>query len=389
MSGHRPVPVVLVGGLHRRARAAAVHELLGPGAVAVRHDLSRVDDGIVHRTVRDRFGVREHLALEPAHGCASCTLREDLIGVLLRLAEQPENTLLVVELWDSVEPRALAESLCWAVLDGRPLAHDLAVAAVITAVDADRLVADLCCEQDVAERGIGSATDSRPVAEVLAHQIEYPTALAVHGADRDAAVRRQAAALLGQLNPAAMLLPTGRGRLLPLARGRFDADAAAARADPAGRQFPDSCAADGVTTVTWRRRRPLHPGRLYAALDEVVGGSLRSRGRFWLASRPATMLVWDAAGNRLAVDEAGPWLAALPGAARGLAAEPRRLAAALDWAPRTGDRLQQLSFTGTGLDARALTDLLDSCLLTDDELHAGEDAWTHLTDPFRTALREA
>ncbi|MYW14497.1 cobalamin biosynthesis protein CobW, partial [Streptomyces sp. SID2955] len=128
--------------------------------------------------------------------------------------------------------------------------------------------------------------------------------------------------------------------------------------------------------------RPFHPQRLYAALEDLTCAAARSRGRFWLADRPDTLLSWDAAGGALCVEPAGPWLAALPDAAWEMVPAERRLAASLDWHPEHGDRCQYLTFTSPGLDRDGLSALLDSCLLTDDEYAAGRDRWKQLPDAF-------
>ncbi|MFC4565412.1 CobW family GTP-binding protein [Nocardiopsis mangrovi] len=386
-----PARVALVAGLHPEARTRAVDRLLlaDPGAIAVHHDLSRITEGRVERVVRDRWGEVDRVPVDLVHACASCTLREDLLPLLCRLAETGGYGLHIVESWDGVEPRLIAEALTRTVVDGRPVTHWLRLAAVITAVAADRLVADLSSTDDMAGRGLAIATaDDRTVAEVLAQQIEYPTALALYGAARDAAVGAQCAAVLAQLNPAAAVVSVERAPLIDLTGGRFDTDAAAARMDPATAQPPDHCEMGDVRTVTWRRSRPMHPARLHAALDDVVGASLRSRGRFWLASHPDTLLVWDAAGTSLAVQPAGPWLASLPDAAWDLVSDQRRAAASLDWSDGCGDRCQCISFTGVGLDTDRLVGLLDSCLLTEEEIAAGAAA-DRADDPFADVLGPA
>ncbi|RCV51268.1 CobW family GTP-binding protein [Marinitenerispora sediminis] len=392
MSHALPARVVVVSGLHAAARAHAVEELLRavPGALAVHHDLGEVSQGTVRRVLRDRWGERDRSRVDLVHACVSCTLREDLVPLLVELAERGEDRLFVVESWDGVEPRQIAEALALTTVSGRPVSTWLRVAAVVTAVAAERVVADLATTDDMVDRRLAVASeDDRTVAEVFARQLEYPTALAVHGADGDPAVRQRCTAVLSQLNPAAVVVPAEGGALLPLVAGHFDVAAAAARTDPATAQPPERCEAGEVRTVTWRRSRPLHPARLHAALDDVVAASLRSRGRFWLASHPDTMLVWDAAGSALAMEPAGPWLAALPDAAWDLVSEQRRAAADLDWTPGSGDRCQCLSFTGVGLDVDRLVGVLDSCLLTEAEMAGDPRRWTRAEDPFAEVLDRA
>ncbi|GAA3821474.1 hypothetical protein GCM10023083_63560 [Streptomyces phyllanthi] len=141
-----------------------------------------------------------------------------------------------------------------------------------------------------------------------------------------------------------------------------------------------------MSTLVWHRRRPFHPERLYAALEDLTCAAARSRGRFWLADRPDTLLHWDAAGGALCVETAGPWLASLPDAAWEMVPPVRRAAAALDWHPEHGDCCQHLVFTSPGLDRDGLERLLESCLLTDAEYAAGRDAWSRLPRPFDTFL---
>lgn len=365
-----PMRVAVVCGLHRHARGRSVDDLLAqvPGSVAVHHDLDGIAEGIVHRVTRDRWGPVDHSRVHLDHLCASCTLREDLVPTLLRLAERGEHTLCVVETWDGVEPRQVAE-----VVAAR---EELRLAAVIAAVDADRLLPDLSGHDDLSDRDLDIAVeDERTVAEVLAHQVEYPTAVAVHGTRHF----DEARALVEHLNPAAVVVPPGGG-LTDLTHGRFDPEAAAHRLNPAWAHYADR--ADGrVSTVTWSRRRPLHPVRLHEALERIVSAGLRGRGRIWLASRPDTLLVWDAYNDALLLESGGPWLGALPEAAVEMVSETRRVSALLDWDPVLGDRGQHLAFTGVDLDARHLVALLDSCLMTEDE--AGQPL---RSDPFADAL---
>ncbi|ASU84388.1 cobalamin biosynthesis protein CobW [Nocardiopsis gilva YIM 90087] len=384
-----PARVVLVAGLHGAARSAAVDQLLhaDPRAIAIHHDLSRIADGEVQRVTRDRWGEVDRTRVDLVHACVSCTLREDLIPLLCELAERGEHSTYIVEAWDGVEPRPIAEALTGTVVNRRPVAHWLRLSSVITVVAADRLIADLSTTEDMVDRGLAVAEeDDRTVAEVLAEQIEYPTALALHGGDRDPEVREQCTAVLVQLNPAAAVVPTERATLHALTNGGFDPLAAAARTDPTAAQPPERCEMGSVRTVTWRRSRPMHPGRLHAALDDVVAVSLRSRGRFWLASHPDTMLVWDAAGASLAMQPAGPWLAALPDAAWELVPDHRKAAATLDWVPECGDRCQCISFTGVGLDTDRLVEVLDSCLLTEEEIADTSLTFDRADDPFAELL---
>ncbi|WP_435611801.1 CobW family GTP-binding protein [Streptomyces sp. bgisy159] len=443
------LPVVIVGGLHADARRAAVDRLLADvtGAVVLHHDLATAGAGTVVRTIRDAGGVLAAGEAPLVNDCACCALREDLVPELRRLAEDGVTRLAVVELWDSVEPKAMAEVV---------VAGGLTVTGVITAVDPALVLPYLGNGDDLAERGLAAAaTDRRTVADTFARQLEYAPVLAVLASPEADDEDHE---LLAQLHPTARRVLVRDGRpggppgsagsdaaadattprgsapgappaaranaepplpappasptppaspgsptppthlvspippspdpspLAAAALAGFDVEAAAAAQHPACALLPAEADAHGVGTFVWRRHRPFHPERLYAALEDLTCAAARSRGRFWLADRPDTLLHWDAAGGALCVESAGPWLAALPDAAWDMVPAVRRAAAAMDWHPEHGDRCQHLVFTSPGLDRDGLARLLESCLLTEAEYAAGRDAWKRLPPAFDTLL---
>ncbi|MET7270395.1 GTP-binding protein [Streptomyces flaveolus] len=384
MSSSAALPVVIVGGLHADARRAAVARLLAdvPGSVVLHHDLATAAAGTVVRTVRDATGVLSTGEAPLVNDCACCALREDLVPELERLADAGGTPLAVVELWDSVEPRAMAEVVT---------AGGFTVTGVITAVDPALVLPYLGNGDDLAEGGLAAAaTDQRTVADTFARQLEYAPVLAVADSPEADDEDRE---LLSQLHPTARRVPIGHGdpagapfALARAAFAGFDVEAAAAAQHPACALLPAEADAHGVATFVWRRHRPFHPERLYAALEDLTCAAARSRGRFWLADKADALLHWDAAGGALCVESAGPWLASLPDAAWELVPPVRRAAAALDWHPEHGDRCQHLVFTSPGLDRDGLERLLESCLLTDAEYAAGRAAWRRLPPAFDTLL---
>lgn len=377
------LPVVIVGGLHSDARKEVVNRLLRtvPGAAALHHDLATAAEGTVRRSVRDLSGRVSCGEAPLVNDCACCALREDLVPELERLAADGRTRLAIVELWDSVEPKAMAEVV---------VAHGgaaLELTAVMTAVDPALVLPYLANGDDLAEVGLAAAaTDQRTVADTWARQLEYAPVLAlVDSAEADDEDR----ALLAQLHPTARQVPSGSGELGQLAFAGFDVESAAAAQHPACALLPQEADEAGVATLVWHRRRPFHPERLYQALEDLCCAAARSRGRFWLADRPDTLLAWDAAGGALCVENAGPWLASLPDAAWEMVPPTRRAAAALDWHSEHGDCCQHLVFTSPGLDRDGLAELLESCLLTDAEYAAGPEAWRRLPAVFDSFLDPA
>lgn len=373
--------IAIVGGLHSDARREAVERLLTtvPGSVALHHDLATAVHGTVVRTVRDATGVLSTGEAPLVNDCACCALREDLVPELERLADSGLTRLAVVELWDSVEPKAMAEVITAHAHEG------LRLSGVITAVDPALLLPYLGNGDDLMEAGLAAAsTDQRTVADTWARQLEYAPVLAV--ADSPEADDEDRA-LLAQLHPTARQVPiSGHGGLAGAALAGFDVEAAAAAQHPSCALLPTDADEAGVATLVWHRDRPFHPERLYQALEDLTCAAARSRGRFWLADHPDTLLGWDAAGGALCVESAGPWLASLPDAAWEMVPPVRRAAAAMDWHPEHGDCCQHLVFTSPGLDREGLEEVLESCLLTDEEYAAGRDAWKHLPPAFDTLL---
>lgn len=377
------LPVALVAGLHSDARKAAVDRLLAtvPGSVALHHDLSTAAQGTVVRSVRDAHGVQSTGETPLVNDCACCALREDLVPELERLADGGTTRLAIVELWDSVEPKAMAEVVA---------AHGgerLTVTSVMTAVDPALLLPYLANSDDLIDAGLAAATsDQRTVADTWARQLEYAPVLAVVDGEGPQGASDEDRALLAQLHPTARQVEVGGAGLAAAALAGFDVEAAAAAQHPACALLPQEADDCGVGTYVWHRRRPFHPERLYQALEDLTCAAARSRGRFWLADRPDTLLAWDAAGGALCVENAGPWLASLPDAAWDLVPPVRRAAAALDWHPEHGDCCQHLVFTSPGLDRDGLEQLLESCLLTDAEYAAGREAWKRLPPAFDSLL---
>ncbi|MFD0071388.1 CobW family GTP-binding protein [Streptomyces sp. NPDC127166] len=380
--GHR-LPVVIVAGLHADARKEVVGRLLRtvPDSVALHHDLAGAPEGTVLRLVRDASGIVSSGEAPLVDDCACCALREDLVPELERLADSGLTRLAVVELWDSVEPKAMAEVIA---------AHGgdrMVVTNVITAVDPALVLPCLGNGDDLAEAGLAAApTDQRTVGDTWARQLEYAPVLAVVDSDE---ADEEDLALLAQLHPTARRVQACSGELVEAAFAGFDVEAAAAAQHPACALLPQDADEAGVATFVWRRHRPFHPERLYEALEDLCCAAARSRGRFWLADRPDTLLAWDAAGGALCVESAGPWLASLPDAAWELVPPVRRAAAALDWHPEHGDCCQHLVFTSPGLDRDGLEQLLDSCLLTDAEYQAGREEWKRLPGAFDSLLDAA
>lgn len=354
---------------------------LDPDVAVLHHDLRDISRGVVHRRLRHR-GADETTVVELAHGCVSCTLREDLLPQLLALDGQAER--IVLHLDPALEPEQVCWSLLHVLVDGAPVTDSLDLRGVVTALDAASWFDDATGEAAPPERGLAELPgDERTVAQVAVGQAEFAD-LIVRTGTADAWEMARTDAVLARLTPSAprIRLTDLDGRVflagLPAARrGRpDDVHAALLRGHP---PLDPDC---GVHVMLFSARRPFHPDRLHDALDVLLDGVVRTRGRIWLATRPDAVLWLESAGGGLRVGHAGDWLDGAGDEAWEAAAPERRALASLGWHPRFGDRAQDLVVLTDDADPDEIDAHLRGALLTDRELAAGEDAWTAFPDPF-------
>ncbi|MEV2219130.1 GTP-binding protein [Nocardia vinacea] len=399
----RRTPIVVLAGCAGAAAAgvarlaAALRET--PGTVTIRHDLSGLGEGIVHRTVR--IGEQEtSTVLELAHGCVSCTLRIDLLPLLCALAARESVDRIVLEL----DPAFEAEAVCQAIeniavtgvvgrVDG-PAGRDVRVEAVLTCVDARTWMADATGEDTLAERGLATADDDRTVAQVAVGQVDFADAVVAQGSTGDPIDRARLAAVLSRLVPEAPVAWIDDIDLLDSAdvegllaripahsrRGRvFDAHAPLLRGQPPlGAEY-------GVALVEFAASRPFHPARLHEALDVLFDGVVTARGRMWLATQSNEVVWLESAGGGLRVGGAGPWLAAMSPSELEQADPMRRAMAALRWDEQFGDRDISLVILVHDADPAEIRQALHWALVEDDELRLVERAPERVAqweDPF-------
>ena len=296
------VPVFLVTGIDDEAMAAATMGLQWdlPTPVVLAYAIDRPSQHLV-RVVSDLTGVLERETIDLAHACVHCAIREDVIPTLIRLAG--------VGRWEAIVARlplaAEAMQVCRVAGYEPSRVADLRIAGVIAALTGEHAGEDLTGPEVLPERGVEIFEgDERGVAEVAAGLIEYADIITVHGEiDRDAAELIRALA-----RPGAMVVtdwPGFDGR--QLASGIHDLETTEAWVSEVQRGPLPAIATSDVWRLDLSSERPFHPQRLQDHIETLGTGMHRSRGCFWLPSRPDAVCVWDCAGGQLSIGIAGQW----------------------------------------------------------------------------------
>jgi G3E family GTPase len=367
-------PVVLVAG-DGDGDAVTGALLRGPGTVVVEH---RFDGHVVRRatiTLRDGDMTVAEEALELAHGCVSCTVRSDLLMLLRKMHRWDGVERIVVHLAPSLEP----EPICVAINhvpvrigagypDG-PAALDVAIAGVVTCVDPRNWLTRAL--------GDGDLADGRTVAQVVVAQAEFADVVVLTRPEP------QTLAVVRRLAPRARIT-VGVDRV-EMALANLEDDSRCGRSDhPHGwllAGLPPLGTDGAVRIVEFNARRPFHPERLHAAVDLLLSGVVRTRGRLWLANRPDQVMWLESAGCGLRIAGAGKWLAAMTAAEAATVDPERRLFAELQWEYRFGDRHTAMTVLVCGAEPTEILAALNGALLTDQELAAPHE-WRHYPDPF-------
>jgi len=389
------LPVTVLSGFLGAGKTTVLTNVLNnreaKKVAVIVNDMSEIniDQSMIQKDVS--LNHKEEKLVEMSNGCICCTLREDLLIEVAKLAKSNKFDYLLIESTGISEPLPVAETFTFEDENGISLSDVSKLDTMVTVVDAVNFLKDYDEAKYLQEVGESLGEDDhRSVADLLIDQVEFADIILISKIDLVSKKRiNKLVSILKTLNTNAEIIPISNGKIKIdkiLNTGLFDFEKA--QQSPGwmqemnGEHIPET-EEYGISSFVYEARRPFYPEKFHNFLHskDIAGKLIRSKGFFWLASRPMFAGSWNQAGGIAHHGFAGMFWKAIP---KDRWPEDQETLDFIDekWVEPFGDMRQELVFIGQGLEKEKIIELLDDCLLTTDDLLMGRKHWETFNDPF-------
>ena len=389
------LPVTVLSGFLGAGKTTVLSNILSnrqnKKVAVIVNDMSEIniDSAIIQNEVS--LNRSEEKLVEMSNGCICCTLREDLLEEVTKLAKEKRFDYLVIESTGISEPLPVAETFTFADENGVSLSDVADLDTMVTVVDAVNFLKDYDEAKSLKDKGESlGEDDERSVADLLVDQIEFADVILISKTDLVANSEiERLKAIIKTLNTDAKIIPISNGDVdlnEVLNTGKFDFEKAQQAPgwlkEMRGEHVPET-EEYGISSFSYEARRPFNPEKFYNFLHNTqqYGKLIRSKGYFWLATRPQYAGQWSQAGGIARYGFAGLFWKAVP--KKDWPTDEEYLEnIKKTWVEPFGDMRQELVFIGQELQKDKIILALDDCLLKEEEVLKGRSYWDTLEDPF-------